>query len=73
LRTPEHFARYLDSTVRVKTRAPMDGRKTFVGTISSADEDGFTLDVEGAETRFGYENVSGCRLKVDFDLGDEGS
>jgi ribosome maturation factor RimP len=73
LRTPAQYARFLGQTVQAKTVAPQDGRKTFVGTLSSADDDGFTLDIDGAETRFGYENIAKCHLKVDFDFSDEGS
>jgi ribosome maturation factor RimP len=38
LTKPEHFRRFLGRTVRVRTREPLEGRRSFTGTIAGADE-----------------------------------
>ena len=51
LTKPEHFRRFLGRTVRVRTREPLDGRRSFTGTIAGADESGVEVALpEGAVT-----------------------
>jgi ribosome maturation factor RimP len=49
LRRPDHFQRYLGRTVRVRTVAPLNGRRSIVGVLSVVDADGIVVreaDVE---------------------------
>lgn len=73
LRKPADFRRFTGSKAEVRTTAPLDGRKQFTGVIASADEEAVTLDVDGAEVRLPYDNVSKARLRVDIDFKEEGS
>jgi ribosome maturation factor RimP len=51
LTKPEHFRRFLGRTVRVRTREPLEGRKSFTGTIAGADDAGVEVALpEGAVT-----------------------
>jgi ribosome maturation factor RimP len=51
LTKPEHFRRFLGATVRVRTLEPLEGRRSFTGTIAGADEDGVEVALpEGAVT-----------------------
>ena len=51
LTKPEHFRRFLGHTVRVRTRDPVDGRRSFTGTIAAADESAVEVSLpEGAVT-----------------------
>ena len=38
LTKPEHFRRFLGRKVRVRTREPLEGRRSFTGTIADADD-----------------------------------
>jgi ribosome maturation factor RimP len=38
LTKPEHFRRFLGRKVRVRTREPLEGRRSFTGTIAGADD-----------------------------------
>lgn len=73
LRKPADFRRFLGSRAEAKTTRPIDGRRQFTGTISEADDDAFTLDVDGTMFRLEYDNLSRARLRVDIDFRDEGS
>jgi ribosome maturation factor RimP len=51
LRRPDHFRRYLGKKVRVRTAAPLDGRRAFVGVLDAVDADGIVLGTaEGNHT-----------------------
>jgi ribosome maturation factor RimP len=43
LRRPEHFRRYLGKRVRVRTAAPVAGRRGFVGTLQSVEAEGIVV------------------------------
>jgi ribosome maturation factor RimP len=73
LRTPDHFKRFLGETAEVTTVAPVEGRKSFTGTIAAADDDGLVLGVEGTPIRLSYGEVAKARLKVALDFGNERS
>jgi ribosome maturation factor RimP len=58
LRLPRHFEKAVGRTAKVKTHTPIDGDKTHTGTIVANDDDGFRLDVEGAEYQIAYSQVA---------------
>ncbi len=43
LRRADHFQRYLGQRIRVRTQAPLDGRRIFVGLLTAVDADGITV------------------------------
>jgi ribosome maturation factor RimP len=43
LRTPEHFRRYVGTTVSVKTRADVPGERRIEGILDTADDDGIAI------------------------------
>jgi ribosome maturation factor RimP len=43
LTKPEHFRRYAGRRARVRTRAPLDGRRNFTGELVDASDDAVTL------------------------------
>lgn len=68
LRGPADYVRYRGDKAEVKLREPLDGRKTFTGTIAAADETGVTLDVDGTQVRLAHDTIAKGRLRADFDL-----
>lgn len=51
LTKPEHFRRFLGRRVKVKTEDAIEGRRSFTGTITDADESSVSVDPgEGAVT-----------------------
>ena len=67
LRTPEHFRRFIGSTVAVKTRPDVEGERRFQGVISDADDHAVVVDdrrvsygdIETAHTVFDWAQSSG--------------
>lgn len=43
LSKPEHFRRYLGRRIRVRTREPIEGRRSFTGTLTEADEEHLSI------------------------------
>ena len=60
LRTPEHFRRFVGTTVAVKLRPDVEGERRVEGTLDDADDDGVIVggravpyaDIERARTVF---------------------
>ena len=66
LRRPRHYEKSVGSDVKVKSKAEIDGARNHRGTLQSADEDGFVLQVDGADRRFGYEQVQSARTVFEW-------
>jgi ribosome maturation factor RimP len=63
LRTPEHFRRFLGSTVAVKTRPGEQGDRRAKGVLTDADGGGFSVDGR----HFAYDAVE--RVHTVFEWG----
>jgi ribosome maturation factor RimP len=64
LRTPEHYRRYLDSDITIKTTVPVEGARRHRGRLLEAGETSITLEpAEGAGTRLEirYEQIDRAR------------
>jgi ribosome maturation factor RimP len=48
LRTPAHFRRAIDATVRIKLRAGVDGDRRIDGVLTAADDDGISVALRDA-------------------------
>lgn len=46
LTKPAHYGRFLGSRVRVRTREPLDGRKSFTGVLTAAGEAAINVEDE---------------------------
>jgi ribosome maturation factor RimP len=62
LRTPEHFARFVDSRVKVELLAPRDGRKRYTGVLRRADADGIEMDVDNFSVSIRLAEIGKARL-----------
>jgi ribosome maturation factor RimP len=64
LRTPAHFVKAVGETVSIKTRPQVPGERRRRGTLRSADEEGFELDVDdGGQdlVRLSYSDIDRAR------------
>jgi ribosome maturation factor RimP len=66
LRTPEHFARFVGSQVRVKTAMPVDGERVHAGALVAIDDDGIVVDVDGAQRRLLFAEIDSARTVADW-------
>src|SRR5688500_18953579 len=62
LAKPEHFRRFLGRRVRVRTRDEFDGRRTFTGTLTDADDGSVSVEAEGRAVRIPLERVRRSNL-----------
>jgi ribosome maturation factor RimP len=62
LRTPEHFARYVDNRVKVELLAPRDGRKRYTGMLRRADGESIEMDVDNFSVSIRLAEISRARL-----------
>ena len=62
LRTPEHFARFVDNRVKVELAMPRDGRKRYTGMLREADGESIRLDVDNFSVSIRLAEISRARL-----------
>ena len=68
LRTPEHFARSIGSTVKVKTKPGTEGERRVDGTITAADGATVTIrSAAGGERSLHYDEIE--RARTTFEWG----
>lgn len=66
LQTEREFRHFAGRPVEVRTYAPVDGRKRFVGTLVGLEEGAVVLDVDGERRRIPRDQVARVRLHVDW-------
>ncbi len=66
LREPRHFERSVGQTVKVKTAAPVGGRRVLEGALVSADAEAIVIASEGGELRVPYADVASARTVFDW-------
>jgi ribosome maturation factor RimP len=62
LAKPEHFRRFLGRRVRVRTRDEFEGRKSFTGTLTDADDGSVSVEEEGRAVRIPLDRVRRSNL-----------
>lgn len=66
LRLPEHFRRFLGERVRVRTLERPDGRRSFVGRLAAADEEGIEVaDAQGSH-RIRHDEIVRANYEADL-------
>jgi ribosome maturation factor RimP len=65
LTKPEHFRRFLGHRARVRTRGPRDGRRSFVGELLEAGDEGVTVAADTGVVSIAYSDIHRSNL-----LGD---
>ncbi len=64
---PADYQRFAGRRVKVKLKAPLDGRQQFTGVLGDPTEDGFALELTPAETvRLQFADVQQTRLVVEI-------
>lgn len=66
------FRRFLGREVRVRLRAPLEGRRKFTGTIVRADDAAVTVQVEEEEILLPYPRLARANLTQDYSRLEEG-
>lgn len=66
LRKDRDFVRHVGDKVEINTFAPIDGRKTIVGTLTGLVDSNICLDVDGTEVSIPRDKAAQIRLHIDF-------
>lgn len=62
LRTPEHFARFVDNRVKVELQVPRDGRKRYTGMLRRTDGESIELEVDNFSVSIRLAEIGRARL-----------
>lgn len=68
LTKPEHFERFVGHRVRVRTREPIDGQRTFTGLLEQAGEDRLSLAAERGTVTIPLSSVRRSNLLADEEV-----
>jgi ribosome maturation factor RimP len=69
LRRPEHFRKALGREIAVKTHSPVDDEKNHRGTLVTADDEAFTVEIDGSERRIEFQDVASARTVFVWEKG----
>jgi ribosome maturation factor RimP len=71
LTRPDHYQRVTGQRVKVKTYGPLGdppGRKNFTGVLTGVEQDGITMEVEGAGSfRIPFKDIAKANLEFEFE------
>jgi ribosome maturation factor RimP len=67
LRRPRHYEKSIGKQIKVKTLSAVAGEKTHTGNLTSAGDDGFTIDVDGTERTLAYAQVASARTVFEWE------
>ncbi|HEY5144143.1 MAG TPA: ribosome maturation factor RimP [Solirubrobacteraceae bacterium] len=62
LAKPEHYRRYLGRRARVRTRDPLDGRRSFTGELVGATEHEVTIAADSGVVAIAYDDIHRSNL-----------
>jgi ribosome maturation factor RimP len=62
LRTPAHFAQFVDERVKVELKVAREGRKRYTGILRRADGESIDLDVDNFSVSLKLAEISKARL-----------
>jgi ribosome maturation factor RimP len=66
LHRPSDFARFVGTTVSIKTHDVVDGARRHRGRLLEAGDEGVALDVDGVARRFAYEAIAAARTVFEW-------
>ena len=66
LRRPQHFRRVVGEAVAVKTHEEIDGERRHEGVLRSVDDDGITLEIDGAPRRLAFDAIAKARTVFEW-------
>lgn len=62
LTKPAHFRRFVGEDVRVRLRAPLEGRRNFRGTLKAVEDGDIAVEVDGEVHRLSMAAIESARL-----------
>lgn len=66
LKKREHFEKYQNRLVKIKTFEPLEGRRNFKGTLLGLEGESVRLEVEGRIYEIPFQNIAKANLEVEL-------
>ena len=66
LKRPEDYNKYRNRLVKIKTFAPIEGRKNFKGILQSLEDENVYIQVEGRILEIPLRGIAKANLEVEF-------
>jgi len=68
LTKPEHFRRFVGRQVKVRAHKAIDGQRNFTGTLTDADDESVTLEIDGETVRIPLNDIRRSNLIPNFEV-----
>jgi ribosome maturation factor RimP len=68
LKRPEHFGRFVGKRVRLRTRELVEGRRSFLGLLKGATQDGIVIFQEGMEVYIPHSIIEKANYEHDWGI-----
>ena len=66
LKTPEQFARFAGTIVKIKTLTAVEGAHVHTGTLTAVSGDRLSISVDGAERTINMNDITSARTVADW-------
>lgn len=66
LRLPDQFRRYIGQKVRARTHAPINGRRSFLGTLRAVEQEGILIADDAREDFVPFDAIAHANYEFDF-------
>jgi ribosome maturation factor RimP len=66
LKKPEHFRRFTGKRVRIRTRDMIEGRRSFLGTLSEVTGERIKIEVEGKQYEIPFSTIEKSNYEHDW-------
>jgi ribosome maturation factor RimP len=66
LKRPEHFVRFIDKNIRVRTRDMINGRRSFLGRLLEVSPVSIALDQDGTRCEIPFEQIEKSNYEHDW-------
>jgi ribosome maturation factor RimP len=66
LKLPEHFKRFVGKNIRVRTREPVHGRRSFLGALLDVQNDRIAVNQDGTRIEISFEVIEKSNYEHDW-------
>ena len=68
LTKPDHYRRFVGRKAKVRTHEPIDGQRNFTGTLTGADDESVSIEIDGETVRIPLNDIRRSNLIPEFEV-----
>jgi ribosome maturation factor RimP len=68
LTKPDHYQRFVGRRAKIRTHEPLDGQRNFTGTLTGADDESVSIEIDGETVRIPLNDIRRSNLIPEFEV-----